>query len=424
MLKVKDFFSQEKRELNKDINIYVCGPTTYDYPHIGNLRPLIIFDVFNRLASLENKVNYIHNITDIDDKIIESAKKANKEELEISNYYFEVYKDYINKLNVVVPTHMPKVSEHIPGMVKFVNSLVESGHAYEKNGSVYFSIEKSPNYGKIANLSLSELKQNEENNDDKKSQNDFALWKNTNEGIQFDSPWGQGRPGWHTECAYFIKEYFGDNGIDVHGGGIDLKFPHHVNEMAQYKAATGNELSKNWVYVGHIHMDDEKMSKSVGNVISVEEYFEKYSPASLRMLMYSTHYSKPINVTNDSINTAQDLLDKFNNIVKKAVIEISKNKEEEIRIEKKKDEKFIEILKDDLDIPNSITYLLELSKNINKNIEIKSTLEKLLFSLSLLGIEYRIDLDLMKEYREAYSKEDFKQADKLRERLVTYDNHR
>ena len=417
MIKIKNFFNGNNNILDSNAKVYVCGPTTYDYPHIGNLRPLITFDVLNRLLSENGKINYVHNITDIDDKIINKALETNQSEKEVSEYFYKKYLEYMEQLNVLTPNEMPKVSEHIPGMVSFVKELIEKGFAYESNGSVYFSVKKDESYGKLANLSLSDM-MSEEENPDKKDKNDFALWKATDKGIQFETPWGLGRPGWHTECAYFIKEFFGDEGIDLHGGGIDLKFPHHINEMTQYKALTGNELSKNWSYVGHLSFDGDKMSKSLGNTISVEKFIDEHSANTLRMLMYSTHYSKPLSINNDTISNAQNVVDKIFNSLKKAILNLS---EEEIKfLTPEKDEKFVEIIYNDIDITNAITHIFTKVKNINENVDTLENAKKLIYSIDKLGLKLNINEENLSHYKKHISEKNYEEADKLREGILSW----
>ena len=260
-MKLIDFFSKQNKNFDKNISLYVCGPTVYNSPHIGNMRPIIIFDIFNRVASLSSKVTFVHNITDVDDKIINRSIELGLTEKEVSEKYEKEYMKLLSSLNILKPTYMPRVTEHIDGMIDFISVLINKGFAYENNGSVYFEISKLSSYGKQSGINLEKLIKIT-NSENKKNPKDFSLWKKTKIGIKWSSPWGDGRPGWHTECAYFVQKIFGNNGIDIHGGGIDLKFPHHINEIAQYESYTNSKMSKVWFYVGHLTIDLIKMSKS------------------------------------------------------------------------------------------------------------------------------------------------------------------
>ena len=383
-MKIEDFFSKTKNELNNDINVYVCGPTTYDYVHIGNIRPAMVFDVLNRLISLDGKFNYVHNLTDIDDKIIDRAKKENVSEREIASFYSKKYIENLAELNIKAPTFMPTVSKNIDGMIGFVEELIQKGYAYEKNGDVYFSVNKWEEYGKIYNLNLDALLNNDASKQ-KKYKHDFALWKKTSDGEKFLSPWSKGRPGWHTECSFFVQKYFGKKGIDIHGGGVDLKFPHHINEMAQYESLNSIKMADNWVYVGHVNFNNEKMSKSIGNTFTVEEFVNKYSANILRYLLISNHYTKPINLSDDLIENTINSIDKINNsLIKFLFFEMSNQRD--IKIKPLFDEKFKNILEDDLDIPNALSYIFSQLKELNKYQDIL-VFYKIIFNLELLGFK-------------------------------------
>ncbi|MCK5945919.1 MAG: class I tRNA ligase family protein, partial [Mycoplasmataceae bacterium] len=256
-------------------NIYVCGPTVYSKAHIGNLRPIITFDIFIRsLEALGNKVNLIHNITDIDDKIITAAAKEKTTEVEISSKYKKYYLDILERSNVNIPENMPGVVENMESIVEYIAKLVELGNAYEANGSVYFDITSVEGYGKLSNRDIN--KNIDKENKEKKHQADFAIWKATKEGVKYDSPWGKGRPGWHTECAVFINEIVKGESLDIHGGGIDLLFPHHENENIQYEAVNKKEIAKEWRHIGKLNIDGEKMSKSIGNIMDASEFMDEH----------------------------------------------------------------------------------------------------------------------------------------------------
>lgn len=291
-------------------NIYVCGPTVYSKAHIGNLRPIITFDIFIRsLEALGNKVNLIHNITDIDDKIITAAAKEKTTEVEISSKYKKYYLDILERSNVNIPENMPGVVENMESIVEYIAKLVELGNAYEANGSVYFDITSVEGYGKLSNRDIN--KNIDKENKEKKHQADFAIWKATKEGVKYDSPWGKGRPGWHTECAVFINEIVKGESLDIHGGGIDLLFPHHENENIQYEAVNKKEIAKEWRHIGKLNIDGEKMSKSIGNIMDASEFMDEHGEDVLRMIFITTSFSAPININDEMIKNSIKLLKSF-----------------------------------------------------------------------------------------------------------------
>ncbi len=418
-MKLTDFYTKQKIELNNDINMYVCGPTVYSDPHIGNMRPIIIFDILNRVASIKGNVKFVHNFTDVDDKIINKAKELGISESEVSEKYIDEYMKLLDELDIRTPTHMPKVTDNIEGIVEFINKLIEKGYAYESNGSVYFSVDSYNDYASLLNIDINDLVDNEDNQD-KKNSSDFALWKNTSEGIKWDSPWGQGRPGWHTECSYFINKYFGENGLDIHGGGIDLKFPHHINEMAQYETCCSvKHTSKVWSYVGHINLGEDKMSKSLGNIISAKQFIEEHGAKTLRMIMLQTSNLNPISLNDDVILNAKKLVDKIKNAIKKSLLTLSFESDYIINEVPPSDD-FIKILEDDLNIVNSITYILEQVKIINSGIiGNENVLVELLSNLKLLGFEFDIKYNaLREELKNAKENSDYEVLDKLREEII------
>ncbi len=413
---IKDFFSKNFNELNREVNVYVCGPTTYDYAHIGNIRPVIVFDVLNRVVSLEGKFNYVHNLTDIDDKIINKAINEKKTERQISKFFIDKYLENLENLNIKKPLWMPTVSENISGMIGFIEKLIDSGYAYISEGDVYFSVKKWENYGKIDNINLDDLmNENVESSDKKKYKHDFALWKKTSIGEKYNSPWSMGRPGWHTECSYFVQKYFGTKGIDIHGGGIDLKFPHHINEMAQYESINKKNMSKNWIYVGHVNINNQKMSKSLGNFFTVKDFIESYGANSLRMLLLSNHYTKPLNVTENVIDNAVESIKKINNSLITFFINFTKeNKELEFTLQKDFD--FIEILKKDLDTPNALTYIFNQLKILNKTKEL-DIVNKIIFNLSLMGFKLETNFNIV-ELKEAVMNKNYQYLDTFRKKEI------
>ncbi len=420
-MKLTDFYSKQKIDIDGDINMYVCGPTVYSDPHVGNMRPIIIYDILNRVASIKGNVNFVHNITDVDDKIIARAEELNISEKELSEKYEREYLELLKDLNIKMPTHMPKVTDNIEGMVEFISKLIDKGYAYESNGSVYFSVNDFDDYASLLGGDLDDLNNNEDT-EDKKDPKDFALWKKTEKGVKWNSPWGEGRPGWHTECSYFIEKYFGENGLDIHGGGIDLKFPHHINEMAQYEACCGSKhTSKVWSYVGHINFGETKMSKSLGNLVSAKDFINEHGSLVLRMLMLQTSILNPINLNDDSVSNAVKLVDKIINALRKALITLATDTDYVFNTSDV-DEEFVSILEDDLNVANAITYILNQIKIINTSVlENEKLLEKIISNLSMLGFEFDIKLNELKEQiKQAKLDSNYEILDKLKGELLSW----
>ena len=420
-MKVKDFFTKQINNLDNNITMYVCGPTVYNDPHIGNMRPVVIFDVLNRTSSLKGVVKYAHNITDIDDKIILKSKELNITEKELAEKYEKEYINLLEKLNIKKPDFMPRVTDNIDGIISFVKDMLKNKFAYEINGSVYFSIKSIENYGKKGNLSMDQLLDQDNGKiTDKRNSKDFVIWKKTNIGINYDSPWGKGRPGWHTECSYLIKNLFGDNGISIHGGGIDLRFPHHINEMAQYESLTKNEMAKNWMYVGHVNMNSTKMSKSLGNIISAKDFINEYGANTLRMMLISIDYSKPLDLTEEVINNAQKSLDKIKNSLIKAMVQLSLNLDNSIE-DTKPSQEFVNCLENNLDIPSAITYIYKLVKKLNQdnNHRKGSLVEEIIANMKLLGFSFEVNFNELKEQIKFLKENnDYNSLDKIKMELI------
>ena len=284
---------------SKKISLYACGPTVYDNPHVGNARSLVVFDVLFRVLRLiyGPNVNYVRNITDVDDKIIEASKKNKKSINEITNDVTKVFHENCKSLNCLNPTVEPKATEHIKEMIEMSSSLIKKGYAYESKGHVYFAINSFKNYGKLSNKNLEELKAGSriEISDLKKNPLDFVLWKPSEDNDPgWESPWGRGRPGWHLECSVMSEKYLGKN-FDIHGGGLDLIFPHHENEIAQSCSNNSTESFANyWVHNGFVTFNKEKMSKSLGNIITITEAVKQYSGQVVRLALLSAHYSQQL----------------------------------------------------------------------------------------------------------------------------------
>ena len=303
----------------KKISLYACGPTVYDNPHVGNARSLVVFDVlFRVLRSLYGKnVTYVRNITDVDDKIIDASKKQKKKINEITEEITKIFHENCKSLNCLEPSVEPKATNHIKEMVEMTSSLISKGFAYENKGNVYFNIKSFKDYGKLSNKNLDELKAGYriETSDLKKNLMDFVLWKpSVDEDPGWESPWGRGRPGWHLECSVMSEKYLGKK-FDIHGGGLDLIFPHHENEIAQSRCNNNTSSFANyWIHNGFLTINKEKMSKSLGNIITISDAVKKYSGQVVRLALLSAHYSQPLDWNDDLLNNQKSILNKWYNL--------------------------------------------------------------------------------------------------------------
>ena len=368
-LKLTNSLTRQK-ELFKPINpkkitMYACGPTVYDNPHVGNGRSLVVFDTLFRVLKLiygEN-VNYVRNITDIDDKIIEASKEKNKSIKEITQNVIKNFHKDCDSLNCLKPTNEPKATEYIKEMIEMTSSLIKKGFAYENKDHVYFSVSKFKNYGKLSNKNLNELKAGNriEISDLKKNPMDFILWKpSISEDPGWESPWGRGRPGWHLECSVMSEKYLGKN-FDIHGGGLDLIFPHHENEIAQSCCNNSKDKFANyWVHNGFVTINKEKMSKSLGNIITIDRAVKKYSGQAVRLALLSAHYSQPLDWNDELLENQKNTIDKWYNFYEKT----NSQKTEEIS----------EPLLDDLNTPGFIAKIHELYNSSQKGDKKSKTL--------------------------------------------------
>jgi cysteinyl-tRNA synthetase len=344
----------------KNIGMYVCGPTVYDDPHIGNARPIVIFDIlFKILKNKYSSVTYVRNITDVDDKII---KSSNEKKISISDLTQTIIKSFskdCNYLNCEIPTAQPKATEHIDLMIEMVSELIKKGFAYENNKHVYFEVKKFDDYGQLSNKKLEELIAGSriEVSDNKKNSEDFVLWKPSSEyEPSWDSPWGKGRPGWHLECSAMSKKFLG-NEFDIHGGGIDLIFPHHENEIAQSRCANDTKVFANyWLHNAFITMSNEKMAKSQGNILKIKDFRGKVSGQVLRLALISAHYKQPLDWNDKLLDDCQNTIDKWYNVY------LPSNKELEDEI--------IQPLYDDINTPGYIANLHKLYDKANKGNDI------------------------------------------------------
>ena len=367
-MKIFNSISSKKEDLvsiEKDrINLYVCGMTVYDDCHIGHARTFISFDLFVRFFSyLGYKVNYVRNITDIEDKIIDKAKLEKVSFSEISDrFIFSMHHDF-SKLNLLSPKFEPRASENIPEILKMIDELEAKEFAYSiDGGDVYFDINSYEDYGKLSKRKQKELESGSrvEIDENKKNPNDFVLWKRSEEEPLFDSKWGKGRPGWHIECSAMSKKFLGET-FDIHGGGLDLKFPHHENEIAQSECCSGKTLANHWMHVAPLNVNGKKMSKSLGNFVTIKDVLKEYHPEVLRMFFYLTHYRKPINFNENSINDAKNILDKLYESIREF-------DESKLEVDKSFSVKFNNSLKDDFNTPKAIKVLQEINQQINRQV--------------------------------------------------------
>ncbi|MDB3942551.1 cysteine--tRNA ligase [Candidatus Pelagibacter sp.] len=339
-----------------NVGMYVCGPTVYDDPHIGNARPIVIFDIlFKILKSKFSSVTYVRNITDVDDKIIKSSNEKNISITDLTKTVIKVFSEDCKYLNCEIPTAQPKATEHIDLMIEMISELIKKGFAYENNKHVYFEVKKFGDYGQLSNKKLDELIAGSriEVSDNKKNSEDFVLWKPSSENEPFwDSPWGKGRPGWHLECSTMSKKFLG-NEFDIHGGGIDLIFPHHENEIAQSRCANDTKVFANyWLHNAFITISNEKMAKSQGNILKIKDFRGKVSGQVLRLALISAHYKQPLDWNDKLLEDCQNTIDKWYN----AYLPSNKELEDEI----------IQPLYDDINTPGYIANLHKLYDKANK----------------------------------------------------------
>ena len=429
---VEDFTTLE----DKKVCMYVCGPTVYNYPHIGNMRPVVVFDTLRRfLTYVGYDVTYVSNYTDVDDKIIKAAKQEGKSEKELTDFYIAEFEKTVKGIGSQVPNITPRVTEYMDKIIAYVDNLVKTGAAYVRDGDVYFRVEKIKDYGALSGINVDDLRVGAriEENTQKESPLDFALWKKTEEGIRWESPWGLGRPGWHTECCVMIDSIFPGDHIDIHGGGYDLKFPHHENEIAQTEATHHHKIAKYWMHNAFINFGNEKMSKSLGNVVLAKDMIAQYSGLVTRLVILNAHYRQAVNFTDETVKEAQQEVSRMQMAYKQAALKLQSNK---INIEEGKPAyiaKFIEALANDLNTANALAELYNVLKEINQQIRTKETDFKVLNDLfkTLTDMFYVLGLDityvkfddnisrLYEEYLQSKENKDFAKSDEIRKLLTT-----
>lgn len=421
------------------VSIYICGPTVYNHAHIGNTRPMIVFDVLRRTFEyLGNDVTFVSNYTDVDDKIIKAAKAEGITEKELTDKYIKAYEDVRAGLNIEDPTYKPRVTETMPEIINFIQALIDKGYAYEVDGDVYFRVTKVKEYGMLSGIKVEDLIAGASDRtlsvDDKKKESttDFALWKKTNEGIQFDTPWSKGRPGWHTECVVMINKLFKDGKIDIHGGGQDLKFPHHENEIAQSMAYNGHPIANYWMHNQMINIDGEKMSKSLGNVLWAKDLIVEFGCNVFKWLMLSTHYRNPLNMTDDVIAGVRKEVSKAENATKSASLYLQVNHVPAHDYKKETVDAMVNALEDDLNTSLALTQILDQVKVLNQVMRVRekdndviateyATLVKMgdvlgfLFEGTKLSEE---DIALYEEWNAYKNEKNFDEADRVRKELT------
>ena len=446
-MKIFNTMTRQKEEFKPleegKVKMYVCGPTVYNYIHVGNARPFIIFDTLRRYLEYRGyEVNYVQNFTDVDDKIIKRGHEENIAPEEVAKKYIEEYFVDADGLGIKRATVHPQVTNNIEEIIEFVKELEDKGYAYAVNGDVYFDTQKFNGYGKLSGIKQEELEAGSriEVNDQKRHPMDFVLWKAKKEGEPgWMSPWGEGRPGWHIECSVMSRRYLGDT-IDIHAGGQDLKFPHHENEIAQSEARSGKTFSNYWMHNEYININNEKMSKSKGNFFTVRDISKLYDLEIVRFFMLSTHYRNPINFSDEILNQSKAGLERLYNAKERVEFIISKLSDdaenaEELKLEELNSfrQRFIEAMDDDLNTADAVSIIFELAKFMNSNVNEKSTKEfakKVLDEFNeltgVLNVVNKKQDDMLDEEVEklieartqAKKNKDFKLADEIRDELL------
>lgn len=450
MIKVYSTMTRQKEELkvtNNKIKLFVCGPTVYDYSHIGHARTYISFDVIVRYLKHEGySVFYLQNITDIDDKIIKRAKENNEDPLELSHRFEKEYLKDMETLNVSNVNFYARATEHMNEIINQIQDLIDKGYAYDTETGVYFDVSKFEDFGKLSNRNLDDLQNTRIQIDStKKDPKDFALWKKQDEQPYWESPWGNGRPGWHIEDTAITEAYFGPQ-YDIHGGGLDLIFPHHDAEIAQMEASSGKEpLVEYWMHTGFLNVSGEKMSKSLGNFITIKELLEIVTPEVYRFFVLSTHYRSPIDFSEDTLKQAENSLKRIQNTGKIIIDKLTEDNlpegnvlDEDLELFK---EEFFNAMNNDFNTPIALSNLFDFTHKINKAISSnevsRNTLNNIVETFkdieSILGFDIIVEddmvsdvsgdlLNIITEIREDLrSKKDWDLSDKIRDELANLD---
>ncbi|MFH1540250.1 MAG: cysteine--tRNA ligase [Elusimicrobiota bacterium] len=416
MLKIYNTLSKEKEEFvpqkDKQVSMYVCGITPYDEVHLGHARCYIVFDVIRRYLKYKDYiVKYIQNFTDIDDKIINRSRELGVYSSELAQKYIDDYFVQMRKLNVQDADSYPRVTQKVPEIIEFIKKIIDNGYGYVvENGDVYFSVRKFDGYGKLSKRNIDDLKSVARilPGESKKDPLDFALWKNAKEGESFwDSPWGKGRPGWHIECSAMSLNEFGFDTLDIHGGGQDLIFPHHENEIAQSEAVLGKQFVRYWIHNGFVTINKEKMSKSLGNFFTLREIFEKYDPMVVRYMLLSQHYRQPLDFSEDKFEQSKSAYQRIVNAVEKTG---------EIKDNILSEQKFVSCMDDDFNTPQALAVI--------HNLVDENSAKTLLRLCDILGLIVNTKIEIpefiikLVEQREHARKEkNWKLSDEIREKI-------
>lgn len=446
MMKLYNTLTRKKEEFipitSGEIKMYACGPTVYNYFHIGNARTFMVFDAMRRYFEYRGyKVTFVQNFTDIDDKIINRAKEEHVSSLEISEKYIEEYFKDAESLGIKRADIHPKVTDNVKEIIAFIEALIEKGFAYEVVGDVYFDVSKFQDYGKLKKQSLEELQAGArvEVNEHKRNPLDFALWKAAKpDEPSWESPWGLGRPGWHIECSAMAQKYLGET-IDIHGGGGDLVFPHHENEIAQSEACTGKPFANYWLHVGYLNIDNKKMSKSLNNFFTPREIAEEFNLESLRFFMLSAHYRNPLNFSREVLTAAANALERLYN-AKNNLEYLLENAEEKALSEDENKlqqqvlsyrDKFVVAMDDDFNTADGIAIIFDFIRDVNTYVSadaskslVKSALDLLLELTGVLGLLAKEDEalnqeieDLIEKRQQARKDKNYQLADEIRDQL-------
>ncbi len=446
-MKIFNTMTRQKEEFvpikAEEVRMYVCGPTVYNYFHIGNARTFLVFDTVRRYLEYKGyKVNFVQNFTDIDDKMIKKANEENITVKELGDKYIEEYYKDADGLNIERATCNPRATEYIDEIVSFIKDLIDKGYAYEVNGDVYFKTKRFETYGKLSGQNLDELQLGSRIDVDERKEEpmDFAIWKSEKPGEpSWDTPWGKGRPGWHIECSCMAHKLLGET-IDIHAGGTDLVFPHHENEIAQSEARTGKPFANYWMHSAYLNIDNKKMSKSLNNFFTTREILERYDAEIVRLFMLSAHYRTPLNFNQELLDSAKSSNERLYNAIGNLERLLEEVKVNEIAEEEKTyietlnayKAKFIEKMDDDFNTADAIATIFDLVKDINTNVSISSSKKLVQYSLELirelgktLGILQKstvYDLDaeidmLVQQRQQARKEKNWALSDKIRDEL-------
>ena len=416
-----------------EVSIYCCGPTVYNDAHIGNIRPVVVFDTLRKfLEYIGYDVKLVSNFTDVDDKIINKAIEEGVDELTISERYIKAYKDVLSQLNVGSYYKNPKVTEYMDKIISYIEELEQKGAAYSVNGDVYFRISAIKDYGELSNIKIDDLVVGARIEEDSKKESplDFVLWKKTDKGIKWDSKWGKGRPGWHTECCVMINSIFAGK-IDIHGGGFDLKFPHHENEIAQAKAHDNHKIANIWMHNGFINFGDQKMSKSLGNVVLAKDALKQFGGNVLRFLILSTPYRAPVSFTEEAVEAVKTELNRIQKAYNQLAVILQLN-HKSLEVNTASIDNFLNAFADDLNTSNAIAAIFDELKLGNTLLrtrpldldKIEKSFANLKTMLSILGIKMIYPVltpeleNIYKQYLDLKEAKRFDESDKLRQILI------